>query len=558
METQSLLVNLSIALALAAIGAAVSVRLGLSPVVGYIVAGVAIGPFTPGFVGDLDVVGSLADIGVIFLMFAIGGQISLPDLRRVGAVAIGGGMVQVVLTIAIGTAVGVAIGFPLIEALFFGSVISNSSSTVLSKVLGERGEMDTEHGHISLGWSTVQDISTIVLIVVLTALAGTSTTPADIAIAMGQAILFLIIVLPIGSRVIPRVFDFVASFRSREIFVLAVVSLALGTAFLGSLFGISLALGAFLAGILVSESDLSHQIVGEALPFRDLFAGLFFVSVGMLVDPTFVVSNLGLFLVVLALIVVMKGALVAVITALFRYSRRTALLTGVALAQSAEFSFLLARVGTDVGAVGSTVFSLMLAGAAGSILLAPVLRRAAEPVARRLDASEPVRVTEAPPARGAPPDLGRRAAVICGYGRVGRLVATALDRRGLDYVVVELDPRSVAAAVEAGHRVVRGAAENPVVLEQAVGDGTAVLVVAMADPLAARLVVAAARARWPKLPIVARTNSRAERAELRSLGANAVVVDEIELGLEMTRFAIRQFGVSGREAEALIAGLRSR
>lgn len=557
MESTGLLVNLSIALVAAAIGAAASVRLGLSPIVGYIVAGIAIGPFTPGFVGDLEVVGSLADIGVIFLMFAIGGQISLRDLREVGRVAIVGGTVQVLATIGVGVGVGVALGWSPLEALFFGAVISNSSSTVLTKVLGERGELDTEHGHVSLAWSTVQDLGTIVLIVVLTALAGAGATAGDVAIAIGKAVLFLVIVLPVGSRVVPRLFEFLASFRRREIFILGVVALALATAYAGSLFGISLALGAFLAGVLVSESDLSHQVVGETLPFRDLFAGLFFVSVGMLVDPRFVAGNLGLFLIVVALIVIAKGTIVALITAAFRYPARTAILTGITLAQSAEFSFILARVGTEVGAVESTVFSLMLAGAAGSIVLAPALHRAGEPLVARLASlrgatPEPV----GPPSLDAHAD--RRTAVICGYGRVGRIIVAALVRRGLDFVIVELDPGVARDAVAAGHSVVRGAADNQVVLERALATGAAVLVVALPDPVAARLVVTHARTLYPRLPIVVRTHSLAERAVLRRLGASAVVVGEVELALEMTRFTMRQFGIGGREAEVLISGLRGR
>jgi len=554
MESAGLLVNLAIAIAAAAVGAGISVRLGLSPIIGYILAGIVIGPFTPGFVGDVDVVNSLADIGVIFLMFAIGAQISLPDLRKVGGVAVVGGTAQVLVMIAIGTGVGLALGWGTVESLFLGAVISNSSSTVLSKVLGERGEADSEHGHIGLAWSTVQDLGTIVLIVVLTALAGADSTPLDLVFAIGQAVVFLVIMLPLGSRVSPPLFEFLASFRSREIFILGVVSIALGTALVGSLFGISLALGAFLAGVLVAESDLSHQVVGETLPFRDLFAGLFFVSVGMLVDPRFVLDNLPLVLIVIALIVLVKGGLVALITALFRYRPGTAVMTGIVLAQSAEFSFLLARVGTEVGAVGTTAFSLMLAGAAGSIVLAPALHRAGAPLVRWL----PVRSDPDPAPLPDDDRAGRRTAVICGYGRVGRLVAAAMERRGFDFIIVEQDARMAREAASHGHRVIRGAAENRVVLDQALNGNPAVLVVAVPDPLAVRLCVSEGRAARPRLPIVARTHSTTERANLQRLGATAVVVGEIELGLEMTRFAMRQFGISGREAEALIAGLRGR
>jgi monovalent cation:H+ antiporter-2, CPA2 family len=552
-ESTGLLVDLALSLLAAFVGAAIAVRLGQSPVVGYIVAGVAIGPFTPGFVGDIEVVASLADIGVVFLMFAIGARISLPALRRVGPVSVLGATIQVALCVLIGAGVGSLVGWGLLESLFFGAVISNSSSTVLSKVLGERGEADTEHALIGLGWSTVQDLWTIVLIVVLTAMAGVETTSQDVALALGRALIFLVIVLPIGSRVVPRLFEFLASFRSREIFILGIVTIALGTAYLGTFFGISLALGAFLAGVLVAESELSAQVVGETLPFRDLFAALFFVSIGMLVDPGFVIANVPLVLLILGLIVLVKGAIVTGIVALFRYPARTALLTGIVLAQSAEFSFLLARVGSESGAVGSTGFSLMLAGAAGSIVLAPALHQVGAPLARRVGR----RLGSADPSPPEPTTTdGRRTAVICGYGRVGRLVAAVLERRGFAFVVVEEDPRVVRAARDQGLTVIRGSAENRVVLERALGGNIAVVVVALPDPLVVRTVVSAVRLEHPRLPIVARAYSASHRAELQRLGANAVIVGEIELGLEMTRFTLRQFGLSALEAQALISGLR--
>jgi len=531
------------------------VRLGQSPIVGYIVAGLAIGPFTPGVVGDAQIVDALAELGVVFLLFAIGAQISIRDLLRVGAVAAIGGGAQVLLTIGLGFGVGTLLGWTPLEALFLGAVLSNSSSTVIAKVLGERGEMDTEHGRLAIAWSTVQDLSTIILIVILTAVSTTGNVDEELFVAMGRALVFLAVLVPAGLWVFPRVFEALAATRSREIFLLGVVGVALGTALGASLFGISLALGAFLAGLLVGESDLSHQVVGEALPFRDLFAGLFFVSVGMLVDPGFVVQNLPLALLMVGLIVVVKGVLVSVITALFGFGLRTTALTGLALAQSAEFSFLMARVGEDLGAIGSTVFSVMLVGAAGSIVLASPLHGAVTPLVRRLERRRPA---DAGFAAGDPGEreARRRLAVICGFGRVGHLIGTALERRGFAYIVIEEDARIVRELRARGVAVIRGTAANRNVLDQARLDVAAVLAVAVPDPVAVRTIVEYGRRANPRLPIVARAHSATEREALRRLGATLVVVGETELSIQMTRYTLRRLGISASETEAIAQGLR--
>jgi CPA2 family monovalent cation:H+ antiporter-2 len=554
MDGSALLINLALALIAATIGALIAVRLRQSAIVGYIVAGIAIGPFTPGLVGDIQIVDALAELGIVFLLFAIGAQISIRDLLRVGIVATIGANAQVLFTIAVGYGVGQLLGWGQLESVFVGAVLSNSSSTVLGKVLGDRGETDTEHGHIALAWSTVQDLGTILLVVILTALATTGGVGEELLVAIGKALVFLAIVVPIGLRVLPLVFELLSATRSREIFLLGVVGLAIGTALLASVFGISLALGAFLAGLLIGESDLSHRVVADALPFRDLFAGLFFVSVGMLIDPAFVVQNLPFAVLIVVLIVVVKGLTVMVIGLAFRYTFKTAAMTGVALAQCAEFSFLLAHLGSGLGVVSPTVFSLILAGAAASIILSAPLTAATVPLVRAVE-----RRIAAPPAPDEgpePSEPGRRTVVICGYGRIGGLIGRALDRRGFAYVVIEEDGRIVQRLRDRGITVVRGIADNAAVLEQAGLGRAAVLAVAVPDPISARTIVDLARQSYPRLPIVARAHSVAERIVLRRLGANEVVVGELELGIEMARFTMRRLGVSAPEAQSLVQGLR--
>jgi CPA2 family monovalent cation:H+ antiporter-2 len=555
METPDLLVALTTTLIAAAVGGAIALRLGQSAVVGYILAGVAIGPRTPGFVADIEVVNALADLGVIFLMFSIGIQMSFHEIRRVGRLVAVGGTIQVAASIAIGWAVGMALGWGSLESLVLGAFTSISSTAIAGRILSERGETESEHGLVTIGWLAVQDLLTIVLIVLLTSLSG-SGRPEDVALAVGKAVLFMAIVIPVGGRLVPRLFEVLASFRRRELFTLGVVALTLGTAAVGSLFGISLALGAFLAGMLIADSDLSHQVLGEAIPFRDVFAGLFFVSIGMLVDPTLMVDHLPAVLVLLVLIGPVKGLLVTALGAAFRYPLRTTALAGILLAQSAEFSFVLARIGTSAGIVTDEHFGLLLTSAALTIIVAPAAFQRGRPLVERLDRRiGPGAVDDDDPVL---PAETRRIAVICGYGRVGRLVATALQRRGFGFVVVDESPHAVREAREAGIAAIRGSVENRVVLERAPLDRATVLVVAVPDPVSTRYVVDTVRRAHPRLPIVARTHSQTERAALRQLGATAVVVGEVELALEMTRFTLRQFGVSGPELISLIEGLRRR
>jgi CPA2 family monovalent cation:H+ antiporter-2 len=557
MEGSDLLVNLVVALVAALVGALIAARAGQSVILGYILAGVAIGPHTPGFVGDVATVEALAEIGVILLMFAIGVQFSLRDLLRAGPVATLGSTFQVLASIGMGVLVGVALGWDPLEALFFGAVISNSSSTVLSKVLGERGEMDTAHGRLALAWSTVQDLGTIILIVLLSALATDGDALLlDLVREVGKAGLFLLLLIPIGLRVLPWLFSRVATLRNREVFILTVAVVALGLAYGASFFGLSLALGAFVAGVVVSESDLSHQILGEILPLRDIFAGLFFVSVGMLVDPAFVVRNLPLLLLTLALIVPVKGALVALLAWWMGTTTRTAVLTGAILAQSAEFSFLLARVGEDVDAVSPTVFSLMLAGAATSIVLLPGVYRGALPSAAALGRRNPSLRAQTVDHPQPVPDPARSGhAIICGYGRVGRVVGQVLGRR-FSVVAVEEDPRVVVRLREQGVPAIHGNAAIPAVLEQANPGRARVLVLALPDPVATRQVVHYVRECHPRLDMVVRTHSEAERRFLLERGVDEVVLGEWELALEMTRHALHRFGVGTLEVQDLIQRLR--
>jgi CPA2 family monovalent cation:H+ antiporter-2 len=557
-----LLVTLAIALIAATIGSAVAVRLGQSAILGYVVAGVLIGPYTIGPTADPHAVAELADIGLVFLLFAIGLELSIADLARVGRVAVIGGSLQVLALVVIGYGAGLALGFGQLESLFFGAFISQSSSMVMAKILGERGELDSAHGHLVLGWATLQDLSTVVLVVLLSGLALGGDLVGNIGVALGKAALFVAILLPVGLKVLPWVLEQIARLRSREVFVLSVVAVALGMAYLSEFFGLSLALGAFLAGLLVSESEISHHILGELAPLRDVFAGIFFVSVGMLVDPAFVVGAFGLVVVAVVLVVVLKGAFITGLSRLLGIPGRTAFLAGLALAQAGEFSFLLARLGVDAGAVGDEMFSLMLASAGVSIALAPSLAKAAPGIMRTWDARvggrAAARAAEAQALQEVRVAPEGRYVVLCGYGRVGRLVGDALERRGFPYLVIEVDSRICRGLREQHIPVIQGLAESSHTRDRANLGQARALIVTLPDPFALQQVVHHVRRDFPRLPIIARARTAAERDFLQREGVGEIVVAETEVALEMARYTLGRLGVSGAEIQAIITGLRRR
>ena len=557
MTDTGILVTLALALIAATVGAFIAVRLGQSPILGYVAAGLIIGPYTHGPVAEPETVGALADVGLVFLLFAIGLQLSFGELLRVRKVALLGGSLQVLAMVAVGYFVGVTLGFGELESLFFGAFISQSSSAVMAKILTERAELDTAHGHVALGWATLQDLSTIVLVVLLGALSLGGDLATDIGLALGKAALFMVILLPFGLRVLPWLFERVVLLRSRELFILTVVGVALGTAYVSELFGLSLALGAFLAGLLVSESDISHHVLGELAPVRDIFAALFFVSVGMFVDPSFVIASIGLLALAVLLIVPLKGALIAGLSFVLGIPARSAVLAGVLLAQAGEFSFLLARQGVEAGVIGDEMFSLMLASAALSIVVAPSAMRATPGILRRLDQRYSGRGTIE--IQAATPDApARRHALICGYGRVGRLVAAALERRGFPYSVIEVDPRVCRELRSRGVPVIQGSAENQRNLSRADLGHAQVVIVTLPDSLAVQQVVHFVRRSHPRVPIVARARTGAERDALEREGVGEIVVAEAEVALEMARYTLGRLGVSGAETQAIISGLRRR
>ena len=541
--------TLLVALAAALVLGALAHRLRLPPMLGYIAAGMAVGPFTPGFVVDREEVLALADIGVALLMFSIGLQFSLGELRSVGGRILAGVPVQVALTMAIGAATGLALGWNLIEALFIGGAVSVASTVVLVKVAGESTLQTTAHGRTALGVSIIQDLLTVVLVVALSALGSRADESWLALLGSGAvAIGFVAVVIVAGSRVLPPLLGFIAGLRSRELFVIAVAVIAIGTAFAAGALGVSVALGAFVAGLALADSDLTASVLGEIVPLRELFSTFFFVSVGILLQPTAILEAWPVVLALLLIITLGKALPIAGLAFLDGKSPSTALRAGALVGQSGEFSFVLASAGLALGAVSTEAFSLAMGAVVISILTAQPLLALARWVGPRVDGA--VRRAVLPDDQ---PAVGlRRHAVILGYGRVGRSVARVLDARGFGWVAVDSDYGVAREARAAGAQIIYGEAGTPSILDLTDVAHAHALVVCVPDALASRQAVVYARDRNPRIEIVARAHSDAEEADLRRLGAGRVVVADRELGNEMIRHALRRFGVSDREVAAIL------
>jgi len=568
----TLVATIAIGLGVAFVLGFAAARARLPPLVGYLVAGVVVGPFTPGYVADARLAGQLAEIGVILLMFGVGLHFSLRDLAAVRRIALPGAATQIAIVTALGAAVAGSWGWSIGAALVFGLALSVGSTVVLLRALEERGSLDSVNGRIAIGWLVAQDLAMVLALVLLPALTrqavdgpamgGAANLPVAVGITLGKVVAFIALMLFVGARVIPWMLARVARVGSRELFTLSVLAVALGIA-VGSatLFGVSFAVGAFFAGVVVNGSDLSHAAAAEALPLQDAFAVLFFVSVGMLVDPAVIVRQPLHVLGVIVLVMVGTPLVASAIVLAFRYPIATALTVAAGLAQIGEFSFILAALGISLGILPEEARSLILAGAVLSIMLNPLAFRAAESIERWLRARPALLARLEHPGALPVSAAGGTAgitghAIVVGYGRVGRAIGAALAAQQLPYVVVE-QHRQTAEELRA--RVVPtvfGNAARPGILEHAHPERARVLVVTAPDPFHTRQIVDLARRLNPRIPAVVRTHSEAEQAFLEARGVAFVVMGERELALSMARYALRCVGVSPEHTEATVQALR--
>jgi CPA2 family monovalent cation:H+ antiporter-2 len=544
-EPTRFLLNMGLAVLAALVAGALAQRVGLPTIVGYVLAGVVVGPLATGVVGQPERIAALANIGVVLLLFAIGVEFSLHELRRVGRIAVVGGLIQVAVTLTVGAALMVALGFALRPALVLGATVAISSTIVLVKLLAERGEEGALHGRIGIGWMIVQDVLTIVFIVLLPALTGNDLAVPLIA-AGAKAGLFLALAYGAGRLVLPRVYHAIAALGSRELFLLAVVATALLTAFVSSaIFGLSIALGAFVAGVVVSESELSHQAVAEVVPFRDLFAVLLFVSVGMLVDPTVIAGSIGLVAVLLLVAVPFKGAFSAFLTWRMGLPARVAILTGAAIAHVGEFSFIVGQNALELGVIDRAAYNLVLATTVGSIVLAPfgylLARRAALDVDREL-AERARRRQETDHEPGAAGDV-----VILGGGRVGKTIAEAVVPHVERTIVVDHDARLLAEVRRVGAIAVYGDAANPVILRRVIAPETLLVVIAVPDHLTAYLAAERVQAIEPNVEMLARIDGEEELHDLGAMKVRHFADSRIEVAIELAQTVLGHVGVDADE-----------
>ena len=542
----------------------VTFRLGLSPIVGYLLAGTLVGPHTPGFVADASLAEQLAEIGVILLMFGVGLQFHVEELLAVRRVAIPGAIAQSGVATVLGALLVRSAGWDWPAALIFGMALAVASTVVLIRVLSDHNDLHTQAGHISVGWLVVEDLFTVVALVLLPALFGPNARDGSLWAALGLTALkvgaLVAFTALVGARVIPKVLDYVADTRSRELFTLTVLVIALGIAVGSSLvFNVSMALGAFLAGMVVGRSEYSLRAASEALPMRDAFAVLFFVSVGMLLDPAVLMESPWLVLGALGVVLVAKPMVALIFVWVMRYPFGAALTAGVALAQIGEFSFILASMGRSLGVLPAEATNVLVATAITSIVLNPIAYRAIRPIERMVrdnprlrvllyrppvapaDAAGPVRADH-------PGDPGTRAVVV-GYGPTGRTLVRLLADNGISPTVVELNMDAIRTLHEAGVDTVYGDATRPEILEAAGVVRAGSLILGSAGMAHGAEVIKTARALNARIRVLARATYLRDVPTLKAAGADSVYSGEAEVALAFIEDILDTLGATAEQID---------
>jgi len=542
-----LMTTIVVGLGLAFVLGAIANRLKISPLVGYLLAGVVVGPHTPGFTADLSLASQLAEIGVVLLMFGVGLNFSLHELLSVRFIAIPGALLQIVIGTGLGLLLGLGMGWPTSAGLLFGLALSVASTVVAMRALQERHLIESERGRITMGWLIVEDLLMILALVLLPSIADfmrSGATPSvdvltQVAITLGKVVAFVAVMLVVGRRVIPWVLHHIAHTGSRELFRLAVLSIALGVAYgAAEIFDVSFALGAFFAGMVMAESQLSQQAAAESLPLRDAFAVLFFVSVGMLFDPAVVVRSPGPL--VATFLIIIAAALIAalVVMRLFKRPLINALTVAAALGQIGEFSFILAGLGIVLGILPPEARDLILAGALLSILLNPAWFYAIERWRHWLEAHgrQPAAPGEPEPVEALPTTTLGGHAVIVGYGRVGQRVAEALARAGRPLLAIEARQELAEQARAREFEAYYGNATEPGMLQAANIAGATRLFIAIPDAFEAGTIIEQARRINPNLKIIARAHSDAEVEHLSTFGPDVIIMGEDQIARAMIEY----------------------
>jgi CPA2 family monovalent cation:H+ antiporter-2 len=545
MHGLDLILTLTAGLVAALIGGFITERLRLSPIVGYLIAGIVVGPYTPGFVADRALAEQLAEIGVILLMFGVGLQFHVEDLLAVRRVAIPGAVVQSLTATALGALLAHWAGWSLSSGIIFGIALSVASTVVLVRVLSDHSQLHTPAGHIAVGWLVVEDLFTVLVLVLMPAVFG-RTEPGSVPAALGWAaakvIALTMITMVVGRRTIPWFLAHVSRTGSRELFTLAVLATALGIAVASAeIFGVSMALGAFLAGLVVGRSDFSVRAASDALPMRDAFAVLFFVSVGMLLDPAALFATPVFLFGTLAIVLLGKPLAALAIVVLFRYPLKTALVVAVALAQIGEFSFIVATLANQLGVLSIAATNMLVGAAIVSITLNPLLFRAIGPVERWAARRKSARAPVEPPVEH--PSATHRAVVV-GYGPVGRTVTRLLRENEIAPTLIEMNVDTVRELRAAGFHAIHGDAAHPDVLAAAGIASARSFIVSVTGLEGVTEAFRLARQQNPGLQVLARATHLSEIPVLRNAGADVIVSAEGEVALAFTTAVLERLGAT--------------
>lgn len=534
-------------------------RIRVPPVVGFFLTGILAGPHGLGLIQAVHEVEVLAEVGVVLLLFVIGMEFSLESLLRMGRTLVLGGPIQLVLTGGAGLALGLLLGTGAGEALFLGFLLALSSTAIVLRLIQQRGELDTPHGRTALGILIFQDLAVVPMMLLLPVLAGRAEGPGAALLLLARAAAVLAAVFFAARFLVPFLLRQVVRTRSRELFLLAVVAVGLGVAWLVSAAGLSLALGAFLAGLVVSESEYSHQAVSDVIPFRDVFTSFFFVSLGMLLSPTFLLDHWLVLPAVVAGVLALKTAAAGAAALVVGYPLRTALLAGLSLSQVGEFSFILAESGLDLGLLDEALHPWFLGVAVLSMAATPFLLEAAP---RLVEVAESLPVLSrwarrslvAPPDAVAPPSDH---VIVVGFGLNGRNVARACRVAGVPYVCIEINPETVRKERAEGLPIQYGDATQPTVLENAGIGAARVVVVAISDAAATRRITALARSLNAPIHIIARTRYLQETEALLYAGADEVIPEELETSVEIVSRILAHYLVPRREIESFVTEIRA-
>ena len=560
MEELGLGLDLIIVLVAALAGGMLARRVRLPIVLGYLAGGIAVGPYGFGLVSDLETIHTLATIGVILLLFTLGLEFSFRELMRIGRIAILGGIAQILLTAAVGLALGKLLGWTIFEAIFLGFLLALSSTMIVLKTLMERGELNSGHGRIMIGILLVQDLSVVPLMIILPVMGGGGEVLwLSFGVATLKAVFFVGIMLALGIWGLPWILKRVAGERSGELFLLTVVTLCLVAALGAYFFGLSAAVGAFIAGLLISQSAFARQALANIIPLRDTFVAIFFISLGMLADPRFVMENVAVIAILVVVIVIAKFIICSLIPWFFGYSFKTALFAGMGLIQIGEFSFILAGMGIESGIISQYLYSLTLTGAIITMLLTPFALSFASFLYKRL--SQRKGFSRLVTKRLDPGWQSRQRqisghAIICGHGRVGSNLAKVLERRNFPYLVIELDPQIISELHARGVPCIYGDASNHTILTYAQLNKARVLICTFPDFIAIELTVRNALRINPSLDIVARVHRDADAELLKGIGVSELVRPEFEASLEITHHTLHQFGLTPIEIQNILGGLR--